>query len=173
MLRIILIVGLVLSGVIFSNLQAQEPLPKILELKEKIIDLQNQADLGINNIMACSRIVAYGTYTPLEGPKIKKGERLLVYLEPVNFFTKRTNGKYEIFLTEDILILNEKGDILWGREGASTYNYTSNSPVIDLFFVNAVDIKDLPPGKYVFKAIINDKLKGKSAFKSIFFEIVG
>jgi len=172
MKKIILIFCLIFSFLICSQVLAEDAAAKILEFKEKILELQNQGELGIKNLAACSKVNAFGSYVPLEGRKIKKGERLFVYLEPLNFFTKKTNGKYEIFLAEDIIILNEKGDIIAGKENAIVYNYASQSPVIDIFFTNVIDLKDIPPGRYTFRAILNDKLKNKTDFKSLFFEII-
>ena len=43
---------------------------KILELKEKIIDIQNEGQLGFRNFTLCSNIIGYGQYVPINGNKI-------------------------------------------------------------------------------------------------------
>jgi len=146
---------------------------EILNLKEKIIELQNQGELKIESLTSCSKINGFGSYVALGGqPRVKNGERFLVYFEPVNYFTKKTSLLYEINLSEDMLVLNEKVEIIWGKENAVSYHYNSVEPVLDLFITNAIDIKDIPEGKYTFKAVLNDRLKGKSAVKTLFFEVI-
>ena len=159
-------------GVRFSYAQSDSNTKDVPALKEEIIRLQNSAELGIKNIKACSKINGYGSCAELDSSKVKSGERLLVYLEPVNYYINKNSGKYEIYLIEDMLVLNDKGDILWGKEGAVKYNYTSDNPVLDLFIANAIDIKGLVPGRYTFKAVITDKLKSQNASTILPFEVI-
>ncbi|MCK9574032.1 MAG: hypothetical protein M0R20_06540 [Candidatus Omnitrophica bacterium] len=166
------IMAVLFCFLVFSYARAENEPSRVLDLKEKIIEVQNQGDLGIRGIVACSKINGYGSYVPLENLKIKNGSRLLMYFEPENYFTKKNKGKYEILLIEDLLVLNEKGDILWGREGAVNYNYSSTQPMLDLFITNAIEIKGLPAGRYTFKAVLNDKLKSRNAVNTLLFEVV-
>lgn len=162
---------LVLLGISFVSADGEFTQDAVAGLKEKIVELQNRGELKIDNLTACSKISGFGSYVALPENKLKNGERFLVYLEPVNYFTRKSDLRYEINISEDMLVLNEKGDILWGKEDAVVYNYTSRAPVLDLFITNAIDLKGLPVGKYAFRAIVKDKLKGKSTNQSIFFEV--
>ena len=146
--------------------------PTVLELKEQIIELQNKGTLRIKNFLPCSQISTLGSYTPLAETKFKQNETLYVYFEPVNFSTSRTQGFYEIWLTEDILILNDKGETLMEKPGIMENHYTSASPILDIYFNNHVEFDSVPVGKYIFKVILYDKLKNTSASKSLPFEVI-
>jgi len=159
-------------GLGFSWAQSNSGPQDVSALKDEIIRLQNSGELSIKNIKACSKINGYGSYVELDPPKVKSGDRLLVYLEPANYYINKNNSKYEIYLIEDMLVLNDKGDILWGKEGAVKYNYSSDNPVLDLFIANAIDIKGLVPGRYIFKAEVSDKLKSQKASGILSFEVI-
>ncbi len=173
MKRLIILFSMVLFiGAGFSWAQSNSGSQDVAALKDEIIRLQNSGELSIKSIKACSKINGYGSYVELDPPKVKSGDRLLVYLEPANYYINKNNSKYEIYLIEDMLVLNDKGDILWGKEGAVKYNYSSDNPVLDLFIANAIDIKGLVPGRYIFKAEVSDKLKSQKASAILSFEVV-
>jgi hypothetical protein len=146
--------------------------PTVPELKEQIIELQNKGELGIKNFLPCSQITTLGSYTKLSETKFKQNETLFVYFEPVNFTTSRAYGKYEIWLSEDILILNDRGETLMEKPGIMENHYTSASPILDIYFNNHVEFDNVPAGKYVFKVILYDKLKNTSASESLPFEVI-
>lgn len=146
--------------------------PTVLELKEQIIDLQNKGKFGIKNFLPCSQISTLGSYTKLSETRFKQNETLYVYFEPVNFFTSRTEGKYEIWLTEDIMILNEKGETLTEKPGIMENHYTSDSPILDIYFNNHVEFDSVPAGRYIFKVILYDKLNNTSTSESLPFEVI-
>ena len=167
-------VALLIIAFSVSPLKAQDgaPTATVLELKEQIIELQNKGTLGIKNFLPCSQISTLGSYTPLAEAKFKQNETLYVYFEPVNFSTSKTQGIYEIWLTEDILILNDKGETLMEKPGIMENHYTSASPILDIYFNNHVEFDSVPAGKYIFKVILYDKLKNTSASESLPFEVV-
>jgi len=152
--------------------KADEASSQMLQLKEKIIELQNQGTLGVKDFTACSQITTIGSYTPLPETKFKRNETLYVYFEPKNYFTKKSDGKYEIWLTEDIFILNEKGETLMEKPNVVQTHYNSASPILDIYFNNHIEFTDVPAGKYVFRVILYDKLKNTSASESLQFEVV-
>jgi hypothetical protein len=157
---------LIVSGLIFS--QEQE----ILNLKEKIIDLQNKGTLGYANFTLCSKIMGFASYVPLEEPVIDKNGTLLVYYEPINVYTSKRDGMYEIWYTQDMTLLKENGEVVSHWNDILTFHYTTKKPVMDLFAQNSIDIKgQLPTGKYKFKATLKDKLSEKTAIHIVDFEI--
>ena len=155
-----------------TQVNADEISERVLKLKEKIIELQNKGELGFRNFTVCSRIFTFGSYVPLREPKIKQGGELLVYFEPANLFTNKLDGRYDIWLTQDMIVLTEAGKALLNKEDALTHRYNTASPVLDLFCQNTVTLGNLPLGKYVFKAVLHDKLKDVSVSRSITFEVV-
>ena len=161
------------SGLVFlaaSLTHAQEN--EILKLKEKIIEIQNKGELGFRNFALCSNIIGFGSYVPLPSPVVDKSGQLLVYYEPVNIFTAKKEGLYEIWYTQDMVLLDEKGVALQEWPNALDFHYTTRTPVMDLFAQNSLDLGgQVPAGKYKFKALLNDKLSGRTAVRILDFEI--
>jgi len=145
---------------------------EILQLKEKIIAIQNQGELGFQNFVICSKIISFGSYIPLPEAVVDKNGSLLIYFEPQNIFTNKRDGLYEIYYTQDMILLDDTGKELLNQKDALVFHYTTKKPVMDLFAQNTVDIKgQLPAGKYSFKAVLKDQLSGKTATKIIEFEL--
>ena len=145
---------------------------EILKLKEKIIEIQNKGDLGFRNFAFCSTIIGFGSYVPLSSPVLDKSGQLLVYYEPVNVFTSKKEGLYEIWYTQDMVLLDQKGEVLQEWPNALDFHYTTRTPVMDLFAQNSLDLGgQVPAGKYKFKAVLKDKLSGRTSIKIMDFEV--
>lgn len=145
---------------------------EILKLKEKIIDLQNNGELGFTDFSPCSKIMGFASYVPLSEAVVDKNGTLLIYYEPVNVFTNKRDGLYEIWYTQDMTILSEDSEVISHWNDILTFHYTTKKPVMDLFAQNSIDLKgQLPAGKYKFKATLKDKLSEKTATHIIDFEI--
>jgi hypothetical protein len=165
------ILGLALLVVLTASLlSAQES--EILKLKEKIVEIQNKGDLGFRNFAFCSSIVGFGSYVPLPSPVLDKQAELLIYYEPVNIFTSKKEGLYEIWYTQDMVLLDEQGKVLQEWPNALDFHYTTRTPVLDLFAQNSLNLGgQVPVGKYQFKAVLKDKLSGRTAVKVMNFEV--
>jgi len=156
--------------IIFGMSLAQEE--EILDLKKKIIDIQNSGELGFTDFTPCSKIMGFASYVPLPEPVIDKNGTLLIYYEPINIYTNKRDGLYEIWYTQDMTLLKENGEVVSHWNDILTFHYTTKKPVMDLFAQNSIDIKgQLPSGKYKFKATLKDKLSEKTATHTIDFEI--
>jgi hypothetical protein len=168
MKRVFWLAGLAI--LVASVSMAQES--DILKLKEKIIEIQNKGDLGFRNFAFCSTIVGFGSYVPLPSPALDKSGELLVYYEPVNVFTSKKEGLYEIWYTQDMVLLDEKEEVLQEWPNALDFHYTTRTPVMDVWAQNNVTLGgQVPAGKYKFKAVLKDKLSGRTAVKIMAFEI--
>jgi len=144
---------------------------KILELKDEIVKIQNQGELGFRNFTLCSKIITMGHYVPLPEPKIKTGKDLLVYYEPANVFTNTQGERYEFWFTQDMLLLNEKGELLYEKTDALSMHFNTATPLLDLYVTNTLTLTGLPVGKYTYKAVLRDALREATATKTVDFEI--
>ena len=156
---------LVAAGLVFG--QADD----VVKLKEKIIELQNKGELGFRNFAVCSNIIGFGSYVPVATPSFKAGDQILFYYEPHNIFTGRREGLYEIWYSQDMIVLDAKGNILLNKADALDFHYTSKTPVLDLYATNSLDVAGLAPGKYQFKAVLKDRLRNKQIAKTAEFTI--
>lgn len=145
---------------------------EILKLKERIIEIQNNSELGFRHFQFCSNIIGFGSYVPLAEPVLDKSGELLVYYEPVNVFTSRKEGLYEIWYTQDMALLNSAGEVIQEWPNILNFHYTTRTPVMDLYARNTITLGgQVPPGHYRFKAVLKDKLSGRSVVKVADFEI--
>ncbi len=145
---------------------------KVAQLKEKIIDMQNEGKLGSKNFMLCNNIIGYGQYVAAQTNKVKSGSEICFYYEPLNLFTNRRNGGYHVWYTQDMILLDEKGKTIYNGPEALNFNYRTTSPVLDYYATNSLNLGNLPLGKYTFKAVMHDKLKKEEAVHTYDFEIV-
>jgi len=170
----IAVISLVIVAILTWRFFAEQTKEKlILELKDDIIKIQNQDDLGFRNFTLCSKIITMGQYVALPEPKVKVGtEELLIYIEPANVFTSTQEGRYEIWITQDILLLDEEGELLLEKTDAVSAHFNTSTPILDLYLPNTLYMSTLPVGKYTYKAVLHDVLKGTTATKTIDFEVV-
>ena len=112
-------------------------------------------------------------YVALPEPKVKAGtEELLIYIEPANVFTNTQEGRYEFWITQDMLLLDEEGELLLEKTDAISAHFNTATPILDLYLPNTLYMSTLPVGKYTYKAVLHDVLRGTTATKTIDFEVV-
>ena len=163
------IMVVILSGNVVGE---QGDYEKILKLKDEIVKIQNQGELGFRNFTLCSKIITMGHYVPLPEPKVKVGKPLLIYYEPANVFTNTQGGRYEFWFTQDMLLFDEEGKLLFEKADALSMHFNTATPLLDLYVTNTVTLTGLPVGKYTYKAVLHDVLRDTTATKTIDFEIV-
>jgi hypothetical protein len=161
--------AVMLTGNVFAE-QTDEEL--ILELKDDIIRIQNQGELGIKNLNLCSNIITLGAYVPLEEAKIEIGKEYYIYYEPANVFTKISEGRYEFWFTQDILLLDDEGDVLAENLDALSMHFNTATPLLDIYVTNDLLLTAAPPGKYTYKIVLHDVFKDESTVETIDFEVV-
>lgn len=145
---------------------------EILSLKEKIIEIQNQGALGFRKFLPISRVLHYGAYVPHSGNQFKKGSQVILYYEPANLFTSKVEGRYEIWYTQDLVLLTSDLNVLLDQKDLVNFRANTDSPLFDVYVTNTLNVGELPTGKYFFRAVLHDKLKGASATKEFIFEVV-
>jgi hypothetical protein len=141
-------------------------------LKERIINIQNMYPLGIRTLLACSKVTDYGSYEPLPDNKVKSGTEIFFYFEPQNPSTKKAGGRYEIWLTQDMIVLNAQQQEVFKKENVVEIHYQTSAPRFDIYGVNQLTLADVPPGRYIFKAVLHDKIKGEIASATWAFEVI-
>lgn len=173
-----LLMGVFLLG---AHAQSTGPLPipaekssgeTVASLKEKIIEIQNRSELGVDKFTLCSNILGYGQYVAIPENKVKEGSKVYFYYEPVNLFTNKKDGVYGIWFTQDIIVKGQDGSEILNSKDALNFNYQTVSPVLDVFATNSLDLGKLPPGIYQFVIVLNDRYRNKSVSYGYNFEII-
>lgn len=143
------------------------------QLKEKIIEKENAGKLGFRLFTLCSDAPAgIGQYSPAPTNQVKAGSKLQFYYEPMNLFTRRADGSYQKWFTQDMIVRDGAGKELLNKPAALDFNYKTRTPVFDIFGTNSLSIGSLPPGKYEFEAVLHDQLSKQEARYVFKFEIV-
>ena len=161
----------VLVIILLLSMSASAQNDSILELKNRIIQIQNQGKLSFANVTLCSQIFGFASYVPLLNNVIDAKGSLVLYYEPNNIFTNVKNGLYEIWYTQD-LALYKDGQMIQEWKDFLQFKHTANKPAMDLFARNSVDFEGrLPVGSYSLKLLIKDRISGKSAETSVEFQL--
>lgn len=169
----IALISLVMAAMLTGNVFAEETNEElILKLKEDIVRIQNQGELGIKKLNLCRSIVTLGAYVPLEEAKIEVGKEYYIYYEPVNIFTKISEGRYEFWFTQDIILLDDRGEVLMERPGALSMHFNTATPLLDIYVTNDLLLTGAPPGKYIYRIVLHDVFKDQSVVETIDFEVV-
>jgi hypothetical protein len=171
MKKIIMLLFL-LAMVVPTVIGADQQETKIADLKKQIVLLQNKGELGFKDFTLCTSIVSFASYVPAQTNTVKSGSEIYFYYEPKNVFTNIKDGLYEIWFTQDMIVLSEKGEVLLEKKDALSFHYTTKSPVLDLYATNTLTLTDVEPGKYTFKAVLKDLLKKKEITQTYAFEVV-
>jgi hypothetical protein len=157
---------------VMATFCSQSPPNDIIKLKEMVIELQNKGELGFRNFTFCSKIMGFASYVPLENSVIDKNAELLAYYEPINIFTNKNQGMYEIWFTQDMIVLDAKGGVIQEWKDIMVFHQSTRLPALDVYAQNNITLGgQLPPGKYIFKAVLKDKLSDKTATKTVEFQV--
>jgi len=157
---------------VMATFCSQSPPNDIIKLKEMVIELQNKGELGFRNFTFCSKIMGFASYVPLENSVIDKNAELLAYYEPINIFTNKNQGMYEIWFTQDMIVLDAKGGVIQEWKDIMVFHQSTRLPALDVYAQNNITLGgQLPPGKYIFKSVLKDKLSDKTATKTVEFQV--
>ena len=169
----LLLVALVALLPIAANAQtAAAGSETVDQLKEKIIEKENAGKLGFRQFTLCTKPPAgIGQYEPAASNKVTAGSKLQFYYEPVNLMTRRADGTYQKWFTQDMIVRDGAGKELLRKEAALDFNYKTKTPVFDIFGTNSLSLGELPAGKYEFEAVLHDQLSKQDARYVFKFEI--
>lgn len=141
------------------------------ELKERIIRIQNERDLRIADLTLCRKIDGYGKYVPYDKNVVKRDAVVHFYYEPKNVFTNVSKSGYTVTFSQDVVLENSGGDRLLEMPKALNFDYTSNKPILDLYAQFELNLEGAQPGKYLYKIVVYDELKGTKAEAELPFRI--
>lgn len=166
------ILCVVLLSLIFVSPAEAGDAQDILRLKQEIIEKQNKGKLGVQEFTLCAKVLNYASFYPLQENKIKRGTKLLLYYEPINWFTSFRQSRYEFYLTQDVILESAAGEVLFDRSGLLSMHYNTGKPILDIYMTNDFDLGQLPAAKYRYIIVLHDMISGQEFKRSIDFELV-
>ena len=145
------------------------------ELEEALIVVRSKADLEFVNVTFTDEEAwGFGMYNQREDATFAQGETFFMYGEARNYTIKEIKKDlYEIYLKEDMYILDKNNNVLFKQEDFLDYHITSHSKNLDLFITNTLtQTSPFPVGDYKFRLVLKDVFSGKTAEVTINFTVV-
>jgi len=145
------------------------------ELEEALMVVKSKADLEFVNVTFTDEEAwGFGMYNPREDAIFAQGETFLMYGEARNYTIKEIKKDlYEIYLKEDMYILDKNNNVLFEQEDFLDYHITSHSKNFDLFINNTLtQTSPFPVGNYKFLLVLKDVFSEKTTEVTIDFTVV-
>ncbi len=135
------------------------------EINDAVMDIENSMRLNIKHLTRVSKVNGFGDYIPISGFTLNEGEVLKLYFEVEGYHVAKKEGKYLLWLTEDIEITNDRGEKIFSRSGWLQLKQVFPYPLCPVFMTNT--ISSIPKGKYFFKITLHDMVANKKMEKTI------
>ena len=145
------------------------------ELEEALAIVKSKADLEFVNITFTDEEAwGFGMYNTRKDANFVQGETFLIYGEARNYTIKEIKKDlYEIYIKEDMYILDKNNNVLFKQEDFLDYHITSHSKNFDLFITNTLtQTSPFPVGNYKFLLVLKDVFSGKITEVTIDFTVV-
>ncbi len=132
------------------------------------------AAFDMSRAVACRRVDGLERYEPLPEAKLTSEDKLKVYFRPLRYKMEKTKTGYRAAFTEDGRI-RRKGEktALAKEDKLLEYEARFDATDYQIYLVNTIGLKDLPPGAYEFDITLHDALDaGSEATQTLPFTIV-
>jgi hypothetical protein len=146
----------------------------VVELEEVLMLVKSKSNLEFVNVVFTNEEAGgFGLYNQRENATFAPGETLFIYGEAKNYTIKESqNNLYEIYLKEDLYILDQDSNVLFGQADFLDYHITSHSKNSDLFINNTItQTSPFPVGNYKFRLVLKDVFSQKTTETIIEFTI--
>lgn len=149
---------------------------QVLERMEKLVEaLAPVSDLTLPKLEVCRAVKGLGLYDPIDPPHFKAGQyaEFVAYCEVRNLASRKTpDGSFETLFDVRTTILSRSGDKVHESE-SSGVKTVWREPRRECFIAPLVALPaTLPPGEYVAKVTVADKIGAKVAERRVVLRIV-
>jgi hypothetical protein len=144
------------------------------ELEKALALIRNKANLELINVVFTDEEAwGYGIYNPRENATYAPGETFLIYAEPKNYSTKEVEkGIYEIYLKEDLFLLDQDNNMLFGQIDFAEFRTKSHRKNSEIMFITTIEqIEPFPIGNYKFRLVLKDVFSQKTTEVTIDFKV--
>jgi hypothetical protein len=146
----------------------------VVELEEVLTLVRSKSNLEFVNVVFTNEEAGgFGLYNQRENATFATGETFFIYGEAKNYTIKENqNNLYEIYLKEDLYILDQDNNVLFGQADFLDYHITSHSKNHDLFINNTItQTSPFPVGNYKFRLVLKDVFSQKTTEAIIEFTV--
>jgi len=144
------------------------------ELEEALAIVKSKADLEFVNVVFTNEEAGgFGLYNQRENATFASGETFFIYGEAKNYTIKENqNNLYEIYLKEDLYVLDQDNNVLFGQADFLDYHITSHSKNYDLLITSTItQTSPFPVGNYKFRLVLKDVFSQKTTEVIIEFTV--
>jgi len=130
--------------------------------------------LGMSKAVVVTRVDGLEKYVPLEGARLTSEDKLKIYFRPLHFKVERTESGFRAAFTEDGRV-RRKGEKTALAKEDKLLDHEQRFQAIDyqIYLVNTIGLKNIPPGEYEFDIILHDALDpGSTATQTLPFTII-
>jgi len=162
-------------GQALNYLEGNKYTEAVGELEEALILIKNKANLGFANVLFTKEETpGFGMYNARENLTFTQNETFYMYGEAKNYTIKEIDENlFEIHLKEDIYLLDDENNILFGQTDFLDYHITSHSKNLDLFINSTITpTSPFPVGNYKFRLVLKDVFSQKTTEAIIEFSVV-
>jgi hypothetical protein len=146
----------------------------VVELEEVLTLVRSKSNLEFVNVVFTNEEAGgFGLYNQRENATFATGETFFIYGEAKNYTIKENqNNLYEIYLKEDLYILDQDNNVLFGQADFLDYHITSHSKNHDLLINSTItQTSPFPVGNYKFRLVLKDVFSQKTTEAIIEFTI--
>ncbi len=144
------------------------------ELEEVLALVRSKSNLEFVNVVFTNEEASgFGLYNQRGNATFASGETFFIYGEAKNYTIKENqNNLYEIYLKEDLYILDQDNNVLFGQADFLDYHITSHSKNYDLLINNTItQTSPFPVGNYKFRLVLKDVFSQKTTETIIEFTV--
>jgi len=145
------------------------------ELEKALALVRSKSNLEFVNVVFTNEEAGgFGLYNQRENATFASGETFFIYGEAKNYTIKETkNDLYEIYLKEDLYVLDQDNNVLFGQADFLDYHITSHSKNYDLLITSTItQTSPFPIGNYKFRLVLKDVFSQKTTEVTIDFTVV-
>jgi len=145
------------------------------ELEEALTLVKSKSNLEFVNVVFTNEEAGgFGLYNQRENATFAPGETFFIYGEAKNYTIKESqNNLYEIYLKEDLYILDQDNNVLWGQADYLDFHITSHSKNNDLLITSTLkQTSPFPIGNYKFRLVLKDVFSQKTTETIIEFTVI-
>ena len=147
----------------------------VVELEEVLTLVKSKSNLEFVNVVFTNEEAGgFGLYNQRENATFAPGETFFIYGEAKNYTIKESqNNLYEIYLKEDLYILDQDNNVLWGQADYLDFHITSHSKNNDLLITSTLkQTSPFPIGNYKFRLVLKDVFSQKTTETIIEFTVI-
>ena len=144
------------------------------ELEEALAIVRSKSNLEFVNVVFTNEEAGgFGLYNQRENASFTSEETFFIYGEAKNYTIKENqNNLYEIYLKEDLYILDQDNNVLFGQADFLDYHITSHSKNYDLLITSTItQTSPFPVGNYKFRLVLKDVFSQKTTEAIIEFTV--